>query len=85
MNKIRVISYDTKILKDKKLGKDLTLKVIQHSTNGRIFVEFISNDGKLVLQKSFQNTYEGEKESLVFQKSMKSIRDLKKYFGLEIK
>lgn len=76
-------NFENKILKKKKLDKELTLKVTQNEMSGRIFVEFASETGKMVLQKSFQNTYEGKKEADSFQKSIKSISDLKKYFGLK--
>lgn len=83
MNKVRMANYDSKVLKKKKIDKELNLKVTQNEMSGRIFVEFSSEDGKLVTQKSFQNTYDGKKESDAFQKRFKSINDLKKYFGLE--
>lgn len=72
-----------KILKNKKLDKELTLKIFQNLMSGRIFVEFASDSGKMVLQKSFQNTYEGNKEAQEFSKRFKSIKDLKKYFGIK--
>lgn len=75
-------NFEVKILKKKKLDKELNIKVTQNEMSGRIFVEFSSEDGKLVLQKSFQNTYEGTKEAEQFQKNIKSIKDLRKYFGL---
>ena len=75
-------NFENKILKRKVLDKELKLVVSQNEMSGRIFVDFKSEDGKLVLQKSFQNTYEGKKEAEAFQKSIRSIADLKKYFGL---
>lgn len=76
-------NFENKILKKKKLDKEATLKISQNDMSSRIFVEFSSEDGKLVLQKSFQNTYEGTVESQAFAKSIKSIDDLKRYFGLK--
>lgn len=73
---------EVKVLEKKKLGKELALKVSLNEMSSRILVEFLSNDGKMVLQKSFQNTYEGKKESESFSKSIKSLTDLKKYFGI---
>jgi hypothetical protein len=73
----------TKILKNKKLDKELTLKMSQNLMSGRIFVEFASENGRMVLQKSFQNTYDGNKEAHEFSKKFKSIKDLKKYFGIK--
>lgn len=82
MNKVRMANYDSKVLKKKKIDKELTLKVTQNELSGRIFVEFASEDGRLVTQKSFQNTYDGKKEAEAFQKKIKSMNDLRKYFGL---
>lgn len=72
----------TKLLRSKKVDKELNLKVTQNDMSGRIFVEFSSGDGKLVAQRSFPDTHEGKKESTEFQKKFKSITDLKKHFGL---
>ena len=85
INKVRMANYDSKVLKSKKIDKELTLKVTQNGTGGRIFVEFSSEDGKLVTQKSFQDTYDGKKDCELFQKRFKSINDLKKYFGMDKK
>lgn len=76
-------NFENKILKQKKLGDEANLKISQNDMSGRIFVEFSSKDRKLVVQKSFQNTYEGTKESQAFAKTIKSIDDLKKYFGIK--
>jgi len=79
----RLTDPTTLVLKNKKLDEKLTVMVTQNDRSGRIFVEFISDDGKLVLQRSFQNTVCGLQEAEQFQKSFKSIKDLKKYFGLK--
>ena len=76
-------NFENKILKKKKLDKEANLKISQNEMSGRIFVEFSSESAKLVLQKSFQNTYEGNKEAQEFSKTIKSIKDLKKYFGIK--
>ena len=73
---------ENKVLKQKKLNKELNLKVTQNNMSGRIFVEFKSEDGKIILQRSFQDTHEGQVESEKFAKSLKSLSDLKKYFGI---
>lgn len=73
---------ELKIIKNKQIDKDTTLKVSQTSDSSRIFVEFSSVNPKLTLQKNFQNTPEGKEASLKFQKSIKSTNDLKRYFGL---
>ena len=76
---------DAKVLKKKKLDKDLNLKVTRNEANERIFVEFSSKDGKLVLQKSFQDTYQGRTDAKTFEEAFKSLDDLKKYFFKETK
>lgn len=76
-------SYENKILKKKKLDKELNLKITQNEMSGRIFVEFSTESGKMVVQKSFQDNYEGQKEAEAFQKSMKNMRDFKKYLGIK--
>ena len=78
-------NFENKILKKKNLDKETNLKISQNEMSGRIFVEFSSEDGKLILQKSFQNTYEGNKEAKTFAKTIKSIKDLRKYFGIDKK
>ncbi len=76
-------NYESKILKRKVLDKELRLKVSQNEMSGRIFVEFSTENGNMVVQKSFQDTYEGKLEAESFQKSMKNIRDFKKYLGIK--
>lgn len=75
--------FDNKVLKKKKLDNEASLKVTQNEMSGRIFVDFYSEDGRLKVQKSFQDTFEGRKDAEKFQKKIKSIKDLKKYFGIE--
>lgn len=70
-------NLEYKLLKKKKLDKELTLKVIKHEASERIFVEFSSKDGKMVLHKSFQDTYLGREEASAFEESIKSIDELK--------
>jgi hypothetical protein len=75
-------NFENKILKKKRLDKETTLKISQNEMSGRIFVEFSSENAKLVLQKSFQNTYEGNKEAQQFAKTIENIDGLRRYFGL---
>jgi hypothetical protein len=74
---------DNKVLKKKKLDKELTLKITKNEMSERIFVEFRSDDGKLVLQKSFQDNYSGVAQAEEFSKSIKSLKDLRNYFGMK--
>lgn len=71
---------ENKVIRKKKLDKELTIRVLRNEAAERIFVEFSSKDGKLVLQKSFQDNHYGRKEVKVFEESLKSIDDLKEYF-----
>lgn len=50
-----------KIRKQKKLEKELNLKIYEDPYNSRLFVEFYSDDRKFILQRSFQNTIFGQK------------------------
>jgi hypothetical protein len=79
------MAADFKLLKEKKLDKDTTLKVTQNLMSGRIFVEFSSANRKFVLQKNFQDTRSGKKESEEFSKSIRSTDQLKEYFGIKTK
>lgn len=76
-------NLENKVLKEKKLDTELTLTVTQNEMSGRIFVQFASESPKLTLQKSFQDSYEGKLDSENFAKSIKSMKDLKKYFGIK--
>jgi hypothetical protein len=82
-NRPRLTNFDNKVIKTVKLDKELALKIMQSDSSGRIFVEFTSTDGKLILQKSFQNTVVGNQESAEFQSNFKGISDLRKYFGVK--
>lgn len=70
-----------KILKQKKLDKELNLKITEDPYMDRIYVEFSSDDKKLVLQRSFQNNYFGQIKSNEFAKSLKNLKDLQKRLG----
>jgi len=76
------IFIENKILKNSEINKGLILKVTQNEMAVRILVEFKNEDGKLVIQKSFQNTVEGRIEAQKFEKKIKSLKDLKIYLGL---
>jgi hypothetical protein len=75
--------FQNKITKTKKLGKEAFLQVSINEISKRIFVDFSSVDGKIKVQKTFQNNFEGKKEAKEFEKKFKSINDLKKYFGIK--
>ena len=77
------VNADFKLIKEKKIDENTTLKVSQNLMSGRIFVEFSSTGPNLVLQKSFQDNLDGKSKSNEFAKSIKSTKDLHKYFGLK--
>lgn len=77
------VNTDFKLIKEKKIDKSTTLKVSQNLMSGRIFVEFVSNNPRIVLQKNFQNTLDGKLQSEKFSKSIRSTEQLREYFGLK--
>ena len=76
-------SLDLKVLRKKKLDKELNLKVYKNEASERIFVEFSSKDGRLILQKNFQDTYLGRKQVEEFESKIKNIDDLKTYLRVK--
>ena len=70
-----------KVIKQKKLNKELNLKISEDHYMSRIYVEFSSDDRKLILQRSFQNTFKGQQESQEFSKSLKNLKDLENRLG----
>jgi len=74
---------DFQIIKKKDLDKDTTLKVSRNIMNGRLFVEYSSNNPRIVLQKNFQNSIIGKRECDDFAKSIKNTNQLRAYFGLK--
>jgi hypothetical protein len=73
-------SLEIKTIKKKKLDKELNLKITKQAASERIFVEFFSKDGTMVLQKSFQDTYYGRLDAKKFEESIETIDDLKNHF-----
>ena len=74
--------FANKVVKTKKLGKNVVLQVSENEFSNRIMVDFFTTDGKLKVQKTFQNNFEGKKEAVEFQKKFKNLADLKKYLRL---
>ena len=70
-----------KVVKQKKLDKELNLKISEDQYMSRIYVEFSSDDRKLILQRSFQNTFAGQQEMQEFSKSLKNLKDLENRLG----
>lgn len=76
------VNTDFKLIKEKALDEECTLKITKNIMSGRIFVEFAGINPKLTLQKNFQDTYEGKKESEEFSKSIKNSNQLRAYFKI---
>jgi hypothetical protein len=74
---------DFDVIKMKNLDKGTILKVSRNIMNGRLFVEFSSNNPRIVLQKNFQNSIVGKRECDDFAKSIKNTNQLRAYFGLK--
>lgn len=74
--------FQNRVVKQKKLGKDAIMEVSINEINKRIFVDFSSVDGKFKIQKTFQDTFDGNRLAKEFQNKFKSLGDLKKYLGL---
>jgi hypothetical protein len=79
---MQINPFQNRIVKTKKLGKDALLQVSVNDISKRIFVDFSSSDGKIKIQKTFQDNFEGKREAKEFEKRFKSLKDLRKYFGL---
>lgn len=73
-------NMDVKVLRKKKLDKEASLVVFKNEMSGRIFVQFTGT--KLTLEKSFQDTHNGREEAEEFAGSIKSMTDLRNYFGI---
>jgi hypothetical protein len=74
--------FANRVVKTKKLGKNVVLQVSENEFSNRIMVDFFTTDGKIKVQKTFQNNFEGKKEAREFQKKFKNLADLKKYLRL---
>lgn len=73
-------NLENRVVKKKKLDKDLTLRVLKNEVSERIFVEFATENNRLFLQKSFQDNFQGRQEAEQFQNTIQSVEDLKNYF-----
>jgi len=76
---------DFKLIKEKKLDEETTVRVTKNIMSGRIFVQFTSNNPRMVIQKNFQDDIFGKIESEKFVKSIKNTKQLRAYFGLDSK
>jgi hypothetical protein len=77
------IGTDFKVIKEKRIDKETTLTVTKNIMSGRIFVEFVSDSPRIVLQKNFQDSIFGKMESEKFAKSIKNTNQLREYFGIK--
>jgi len=71
---------ENKVVKKKKIDKDLNLKITRNDASERLFVEFSSRDNKLIMQKSFQNNYHGRLLAEAFENSFQSFEQFQQYF-----
>lgn len=76
-------NLEYRVVKKKKLDKELTLRVLFNPAAERILVEFSSKDGKMLLQKSFQDNHTGREGAKAFEGTLKSIGELKAHFGIK--
>ena len=80
------VNADFRQIKEKEIdNKKVLLKISKHLLTGRIFVEFSCKNPNILLQKNFQDSVQGRKESEEFSKSIKNAEQLKRYFGLNKK
>jgi hypothetical protein len=79
------VNADFRLIREKNIDRETTLKVTQNIMSGRIFVEFSSNDPNITLQKNFQNNFDGKIKSEEFTKSITSTEQLRAYFGIRKK
>jgi hypothetical protein len=75
--------FQNRVVKTKKLGKDAQLQVSINEVAKRIFVDFSSTDGRLKIQKSFQDNFLGKKEAKEFEKKFKNLDEIKKYLRIK--
>lgn len=75
--------FQNRVVKTKKLGKDAQVQISVNEVAKRIFVDFSSTDGRLKIQKSFQDNFLGKKEAKEFEKRFKNLSDIKKYLGFK--
>jgi hypothetical protein len=74
-------NLEYKVVRKKKVDKELSMRVLVNTAADRILIEFSSKDGKMVLQKSFQDNYYGREEAAAFETRFKSIGELKRHFN----
>lgn len=77
------VNADFKLIREKNVDKETTLKVTKNLMSGRIFVEFVSDNPRIVLQKNFPNSLDGKNKSEEFAKSITSTNQLREYFGIK--
>lgn len=74
---------DNKLVKQETLDGGLIVKVMKNGPSERIFVEFSSPDGRLVVQKSYQDSFAGRLQADIFKERFKSLTDLKTYLKIK--
>jgi hypothetical protein len=79
------VNTDFRTIREKKIDEETILKVSQNLMSGRIFVKFVSDNPRIVLEKNFQDSYDGKLKSEEFAKSIRSTEQLREYFGIKNK
>jgi len=77
------VQTDFKLIREKDLDEGTVLRVSKNIMSGRIFVEFSSENPRIVLQKNFQDSLDGKKDAEAFSRSIKNTNQLRSYFGLD--
>jgi hypothetical protein len=77
------INTDFKLIREKRIDKETVLRVSKKLSDNRIFVEFVSDNPRMVLQRNFPDGFFGKLESEKFSKSINSSEELREYFGIK--
>lgn len=73
--------FEYRVVKIKKLGKDATVQISENEHTNRICIDYVSTDGRIKIQKTFQANYDGKKQAKEFEVRFKSLEDMKTYLG----
>jgi predicted DsbA family dithiol-disulfide isomerase len=71
------------LLNEKDLGQGVKIRIYESKSKDRIFGEISACVGKLTIEKTYQNNYNGHKELEAFLSQFKTSEDVFKYFKLD--
>lgn len=77
------MSFETSLIKELQIEEQLVLTVSRNVHSERVYVQFKSADGKITLQKTFQDNFFGRKDAEKFEKSINSLAELKTYLRMK--